>query len=591
MNPNDETDRTRLSKAVDASYKGMEWLRNLTRGLVEGYAGSGYGKPGKPRHQIIMNLMNQTVDAYTMALVANRPRVLLSSQIPERAYFAKHFGVAINSLIQEIGLEFVLRNWVLDAFFGLGVVKVHMADAGLVEIEAGRWMDPGRPCASNVSIDNFVFDLTANRWDLVKYAGDCYRIPHSDLSHPMYDPAVVAEISPSSKTPAETERIESIAKGDTTDDDELEPMVDLADIWIPRTGRIWTFPIERRGSFIIKGKPIADMAWDGSERGPYPILGFNDVPDNIIPTSMAAQLQGIFQLVNNILRKQARQAMRQKDVHTFTAAGKDDAMKIQKAEDGAFINVNDPKEIGLVQMGGVNPTNQAFAVSLVQVFDRMAGNLTAMMGLGAQTPTASQEQLIAGKVANKESQMQYRVLDASSRLIRDLGFMLWNDQAKVIPNQIPVEGTPYSVDGTWMPGQREGSFFDYSIDIDVSSMAYQPPAQRWQTISQFVTQVYAPLAQQFAAQGGQLNLQEFTELAATLLNTPQLKQCVQFANPLPGTEDDGGEQASGPTNTTRSYERRSVSAGPTPQNQAQMTADNWLNMASERTGAMRGNPV
>jgi hypothetical protein len=331
------------------------------------------------------------------------------------------------------------------------------------------------------------------------------------------------------------------------------------------------------------------MHWDGTERGPYHLLGFNDVPENIIPTSQAAQLQGLFRLINNILRKQSRQAMRQKDVHTFTAAGKDDAMKVQKANDGEFINVNDPKEIGLVQVGGINAVNQAFAVGLVQMFDRMAGNLTAMLGLGAQAPTMGQEQLIAGKVANKEAQMQYRVLDATSRLIRELGYMLWNDKVKVIPGRIPIEGTDYSVDGTWTPDNREGSFFDYNLDIDVYSMAYQSPTQRWQTISQFVTQIYAPLAPQFAAQGGQLNLQQFTDLASTLLNTPQLKQCVQFVNPLPGSMEEGSDDATGPTNTTRSYERRSVTAGPTPQNQSNMDVSQWMNMAADRTGAMRGD--
>jgi hypothetical protein len=170
----------------------LEPFRLLTRGLVEEYAGSGYGRKGQPRHEIIINLMNQTVDAYTMALVANRPRVQLSTELPERQYFTKHFQVALNNLIEQIGLEFTLRQWVLDAFFCLGIVKVHMASSGYVQMAEDLWVDPGQPFASNVGIDNWVHDMSATKWEHVQFAGDSYRIPFDDLSHPMYFPEVVA---------------------------------------------------------------------------------------------------------------------------------------------------------------------------------------------------------------------------------------------------------------------------------------------------------------------------------------------------------------------------------------------------------------
>src|SRR3990167_1143738 len=588
MNPNDELHRNRLSKAVQSSYRGLEWLRNLTRGLVEGYAGSGYGKPGRARNEIVINLMNQTVDAYTMVLVANRPRVLGSSAKPERTFFAAKYTLALNRLIEEIQLENVMKKWVLDGFFGLGIVKVHMADAGLVEMGPGMRVDPGKPWASNVGIDNWVHDLSATRWEHVQYAGDSYRIPFEDLQQPQYFPDVVADLVPDSKQGLDGDRLDQVSRGDLVDDDELEPMIDLCDIWIPRQGMIYTFPMTRRGQFTISNKPVAEMPWDGPEHGPYHLLGFNDVPENIIPTSMAAQLYGLFRLINGIMRKQSRQAMRQKDIHTYSAAGVDDATRLQKANDGDYAKVNDVSQIGLVKTPGADALNQAFLSGLLPMYDRMAGNLTAMMGLGSPAPTPTPEPKIAGKGSGKEAAMQYKVLDAASKLIRDLGWMLWNDKAKVMPARLPIQGADgYSVDATWHPDDREGSFFDYDIQLDVFSMAYQSPAQRWSTISQFVTQIYAPLAQQFAAQGGQLNLQKFTALGAELLNTPQLAECVQFTSalPQPSEEEDGGP----PTATTRSYVRKSGSDGPTPQNQAVMDQDKWLNMASDQTGAMRGD--
>jgi hypothetical protein len=78
-----------------------------------------------------------------------------------------------------------------------------------------------------------------------------------------------------------------------------------------------------------------------------------------------------------------------------------------------------------------------------------------------------------------------------------------------------------------------------------------------------LTQFYAPLGQQLMAQGGQFNLQNITNLFAEMLNLPQLKECVQFVNPV--SQGDEEDSTPAPMNTTRTYQRNSVAAGPTPQ--------------------------
>jgi hypothetical protein len=39
------------------------------------------------------------------------------------------------------------------------------------------------------------------------------------------------------------------------------------------------------------------------------------------------------------------------------------------------------KEIGLIRSNGADQGNQAYLLGVIEMFDRMAGNLTAMMGL------------------------------------------------------------------------------------------------------------------------------------------------------------------------------------------------------------------
>jgi hypothetical protein len=175
--------------------------------------------------------------------------------------------------------------------------------------------------------------------------------------------------------------LEQLTRGNEVDDDEVEPMIDLADIWIPRDGKIYTFPVERRGQFLIKSQPVAVMDWEGPNHGPYHLLGFNDVPENIMPTSPASHLSSLARLANNLMRKGKRQAMNQKRIHTYTPAGAQDAERVQKASDGEWVQVNNVQEIGTVDYPGADPGNMALSVNIVDMYDRFAGNLTAMLGL------------------------------------------------------------------------------------------------------------------------------------------------------------------------------------------------------------------
>jgi hypothetical protein len=193
-------------------------------------------------------------------------------------YFSKQFQLAINNLIEEIGLEYTLKRWVLDAFFCAGLVKLHMADSGQVMIAENIWMDPGKPFCSNVSLDNWVHDSSATNWYEMKFAGDSYRIPFEDLKSDIYDQNVTKDMMPTTKYDVAEDRLERITRGYETDPDEFEPHVDLCDIWIARDNKIHTYAINRATDFRCKGPPVAVMDWNGPEFGPYKMLGFNDVP-------------------------------------------------------------------------------------------------------------------------------------------------------------------------------------------------------------------------------------------------------------------------------------------------------------------------
>jgi hypothetical protein len=517
--------------------------------------------------------------------------VLVSTEHLQLRGFAKHFQVGLNNLLREIGIEHTLRRWVMDAFFCVGIVKVHMASSGLVEIEKDLYADPGKPFASNISLDNWVYDTSAVKYSEVQFAGDVYRIPHEDLLDPnIFNQDVAAKIQPSSKHEADGERVENMARGYSVDDDEYLPMVDLIDIWLPREGKIETYGAEfRHGRLRPYGEPLAEMEWEGSEFGNYKVLTFGEVPDNIMPASPASHLAKLAKEINNVYRKQIKSCRDYKEVTTYAPGDEKSARNFMNARHGESVSVQDPSAIGVMKAGGVDQETQMFLLNMQNDFNTAAGNLTAMLGLGAQADTVGQEKLIHGAVGGKVAQMGQRVGVATESLVLDLGRMMWNDQVNIIPGQMEIDGLDgYVVDATWTPDDREGDFIDYNLRVDVYSMAYKSPQERANAILQLITQVYAPMSQMLMAQGGMIDFQKLNAVLADLMDLPRLREIVQFQMPM-DDQDMPGPQGK-PSATTREYIRRSVSTGGSAQGRNIAQQQMWAGQAGNGQQQMMSRP-
>lgn len=576
-----------LQKAIESSYRGLDPSRKLFRALVEQYAGPAYGESSDKRKKYL-NKINQAVDAYMIMVAANRPQCQVDTVFESLRPFANQYEHSVNNLIKEIGFEHTLRRWVMDAFFLIGFVKVHQKNSVTVEFEPDLKMDPGSPFASNVPLDNFVYDVGANVWGELKWAGDSYRLPIADIREGaktgVYDPDVASTIKATSKfAQSSEERVDQFSLGTLTDDDEYEPMADLCDVWVKRDQKIYTFAITDRDSFKINPKPLAEIDWPDHNCSPYFRLAFIDVPGNIMSVSPASLFDELERLINSLLRKQARQAQRQKEFTTYSASSAESAKRMERTSDGGMIQVNDPTDIGSVSQGGVHPANQAFLRELLEFFNDQSGNITSMMGLGAQADTVGQEQLIHASSNRKIGQMQSRVLDGIRGVIRSLGLHLWIDDFKEIAYQFDVPGTidRYPVEGTWKPGDREGKFELYNLDVNADSILYRPPAAQAETLNMLLSQIYIPLLGALTEQGGTIDFAELADAHADLLNMPRLKQIVRFST-VPGDEEatPSSHLRQKPAQTTRVNVRKNVSSGQPDQSQNDVAAQAWMNSAN-----------
>ncbi|MHC4705259.1 MAG: hypothetical protein ACYTFQ_32330, partial [Planctomycetota bacterium] len=206
------------------------------------------------------------------------------------------------------------------------------------------------------------------------------------------------------------------------------------------------------------GEIIREVDWEGPDQGPHRILTFSDTPDNIIGVSPAMNVRRLADLANSLYRKQVNQAKRQRDLPIFEPQSADDVKNIQNAEDGRWTKVSSKDGVDILKMGGVDAGNQAFSETVLGMFDRMAGNLPAMAGLGTQADTLGQDQIIQQQASKRQAKMMQRVAEFTTDVIRDVGWLLWNDSMAEIQTEYEVPGTGLTTTSRWTPDHREGKF-------------------------------------------------------------------------------------------------------------------------------------
>jgi hypothetical protein len=563
MNPNKETDRSRLFKAIEYSTRNLRPFREMRKKFVTDYVGSYYNSGSKSgSKEVVMNLMYQTAETYTMSLAANRPRILVTSQFPELAGFAHNFQRTVNNLIEEIHLEETIRAAVLEAFFSMGVIKVYNGESGFLKLEGeDEWLDPGKPFAENISFDDYIYDIEATTKSKMRFELNKYKMNREKaLNDSSFDKEVLEDLQVYRREGGMHDHQPDTPLRDTffgeSKPEALESELELMDVWLPMDNLVVTF------SNGQDTKPLRIVEWEGPEAGPFHTLTLAaEVPDQIMGVSPAMNLKPLNDIINGLLRKQKRQAQRQKDIPFYQDGAHEDAQRLQRAADGEWTRVSNPESVNILKMGGVDQQNQAFTMNMQEQFDRMAGNLQMMAGLGPSSETATQDKLIHGAVSKREANMQYRVVDFTSEICKDLGWLLWTDEVNERENNFELEGQQFK--STWSPEQREGDFLQYNFDVEPYSMMYKSPSERLNNITQYITQIAMPMQQDMMQSGGSIDFEELTNLYSELLDIPRLKQVIRFEDPK---EDRPGPNPAEPPQAHKVTEsiRRSVPTGGTP---------------------------
>ena len=464
----------------------------------------------------------------------------------------------MNHLLEEIDFEETLRLAVYDAMVSMTVVEVGLAPyATLDDPEVnGTTYDVGQPFAKTVDLDAWVHDMTAERYEECAFAGHRHRLRYDYVMESgLYENT--DGLQPSSKNFVESQedKVETISRGERKwDDDEVYDMVDLWSMWLPQEGIMGTFvhgEPERR--------PLQRMDWDGPERGPFHILGFTSIPGQVVPLAPVSMWIDMHRLVNKLYRKLERQADRQKTVGVYESGIEDDAERITKSSDGDMIRVDSVDRVGEKKFGGPDQVTLAMLLQVVNQFRWYSGNLDLLGGLGPQSETLGQDQLLAQSASKRMEDMSSRVYRFTRRVVEDLAQYLWTDPLIDMPLTKRVKDIDVPV--RFNPEMREGDFIQYNIAIEPYSLQYQSPKAKAQSMMQIAQTVLIPMASQLAEQGVMFNLQAWLKSLAKLTNLE-----AEYADVLVETEptqqgQGGPVRPPMPSQTTRKYERVSRASG------------------------------
>ena len=560
---NDEK-RGRLLKAIRSSRDAMIPFRRVRKELIKDYVGSWYAEGGA-ENKTLVNLINQTARIYVVALAANNPQVLVSTPRTENVAFARRFELNLNKLISDMALDQTFRSILLDAFFCLGCGVVMMRDTdtrfhGLLESEEDVWLDPGQPWFNRVSLDDLILDMSAKELTKMRYCGHRYRADYEKvMDEPGYSKKAKDKLKPTSREHHDATgaaRDISSDSGSAADDD-LKDMVWLMDVWIAENNSIVTMACDQ------DMEPLIEREWVGSQAGPYKFLSLGDTPDNVIPTSPAVNLKGMHDLQNRLHRRMEEDSDAHRVVNVYPPSMADDARRLQTAERNSWQRGASPEQIKQFETGGVDQRDMALATFLQTEYDRFAGNLQAMGGLGAQAATVGQEELIHGQLSKNVADMRLAMVNFASTCILDLGRLMWEDQTLELRSSMPVGNSGIQVRADWTPEYRLGDFDDYEFRVEPYSMVFKTPQQHLQEYFQVLQQI-APLWPMFQASGATLNVQVLVKEMARLMNKPEIEQLITFATPA---DMLGGDQNTvrSPAVTTRETVRKNVPTGGTEQ--------------------------
>lgn len=495
----------KLGKLVSLGFKKMKGYLPGRMLMLNQYVGRFYGKEVASEGAAFpMNMMHQATTTLVPNLAYKNPKADVSSRFVEYENYASTAALAMDNLVEEIRLKATMRMIVTDAIFLAGFSKTGLAISGQTLDIDGYTHDIGQPYCDRVDPDDMVLDPVARQWEEQRFMGNRFRADLSTLQDSgMYDPDQLSQLSSRYEDYGSDKLAGSLSGGKYSEAEGIAKAVDLVELWLPGQNVIVTMPWLPGDE--VGGQFLNMVDYEGPEAGPYNMLGFAMVPDNILPVAPAMVWYDLSIMANKMARKAARQAERQKSVLVYESSGWEDAQEIVDSMDGESVRVDNIDAIKEVSYGGVNDDAYQYIEWAKRQFSEMAMNVDLLSGAKSNEATLGQAEMVQANGSIRIGDMQSMVYDFVADAMKQLFFFLHTDPLIELPLVKRVSGQDEQV--AYTPEMREGDWLDYNIKVRPYSMARQDPNVKVRRVIEFCGSVIPAIAQAYQMLGPAFNIE------------------------------------------------------------------------------------
>jgi len=520
-----ESEIKRLQEAINWSYRQLDPFRKNDAAAMKQYVGMHYSETGADR-QVPFSLMELAISTYTQRLSGGKTRSLITTPHRQLKAEADKLERGTNNLLDEIDFHKTLAEVIQSAFFSMGILKIGLDLRGQMEWN-GFLHDVAQPFADSVTLDNWVHDMAATRWDKIGFCGDRYTLDLADAREIFKRGELLNPIDAIGT--AMQDRAQELSQGSGWNRADYREQTEVWDIWDPRENRVIVLAAGEGMEADVTGEFLDVIDWNGPERGPYRLLQFNPVRGNIMPIPPVGLWRDMHELANNVMRKLGRQAKRQKTVYGVQPGGEPDGNTTITANDGDMVKLINPKNVTSLHYPGVDPQQLAFLIQIKNMASWLWGNLDALGGLSPQAETLGQDRLLTASASQRLIRMQNITLDFTEDSTRGLSELLYTDPMITLSQTKRIGGRTIPV--LWTPEDRETDFLQYNFKMQPYSLQYRSPSERLETIRQWMHQMIAPFAQQMAAQGIQVDYEKLNRIIAEYTGLDEIGDILIYSNP------------------------------------------------------------
>jgi len=515
---------TRLRQSITESDAMVNQFRLRRREAIHAFVGHLYGKSESKRRPASM--LEMAVTTLTALLVGQNPRHWITLESGEITPFCSDFELAMNKLDKMIKFEDTLQSVVTSSLFGPGIVRTGLGPSDS-SIEIGGYLhDAGQVFVDEISLDDYIIDTNARRREEAMFEGNYYDLPGDYVMESgLFENTDHIERATRSG-PSNQHGAKDLSWRKNEGKAGLVDMVTLIDVWIPPSNP-WTSSSSVIVTLDADGQhndPLRIIEWDGPEEGPYDVLGYRKVPDNIFDLPPMYILLVLDDLINVMARREARRAQRDKTVIAYNHRAKEDAERIKAAIDGGMVGVDNVEGIKELHLGGADQNAMQYIESLKQDFNARSGNLDQMGGYGSDANTATE---FLGTQQNADVRME-AMRGFLHRFVKSIkqkqGYYLLTDPINKMRLVMETSDPSIQVPFDFGPDTRQGEFHDYGIDIHPYSMQKDTPQVQLQNMLAWFERVVMPTMDLAMMQGSMFNVPAFAKLAGKYLHLQGMDQ-------------------------------------------------------------------